>query len=96
MERLGEGTVIEPSTEFGYRDLEVIQRLRRRFVDPGFVGGSRDLRLPHRLYTLRKAVKGQPILVRDLDQVAQLLSKGSIGAAHQSLDSIERRRPKKR
>ena len=92
----GEGTMIEPSTEFGYRDLEVIQRLRRQFVDREFVAIPEDLRLPYRLYTLRKAVKGQPIVVRDLDQVAQLLSQGSIGAAAQSLDSIERRRPKKR
>ena len=57
----GEGTMIEPSTEFGYRDLEVVQRLRRQFIDPGFVGEPEDLRLPHRLYTLRKAAKDQPI-----------------------------------
>jgi Glycosyl hydrolase family 99 len=92
----GEGTMIEPSTEFGYRDLEVIQRMRRQFAEPDFVAIPEDLRLPHRLYTLRKAVKNQPFVVRDLDKVAQLLSKRAIGAASQSLDSIERRRPKKR
>ena len=56
----GEGTMIEPSTEFGYRDLEVIQRLRRQIIEPGFMSEPEDLRLPHRLYKLRKATKGQP------------------------------------
>jgi hypothetical protein len=39
----GEGTAIEPSKEFGYRDLETVQQLRRQFVDarvrPDFLAG---------------------------------------------------------
>ncbi len=58
----GEGTVIEPSAEFGYRDLEVIQRLRRPYIEPGFQGQPDDLRLPLELFKLRRKVgKGSAI-----------------------------------
>lgn len=48
----GEGTIIEPSEEFGYRDLETIQRLRRE-RDAHFAATPADLRLPYRLWRLR-------------------------------------------
>jgi hypothetical protein len=92
----GEGTMVEPSTEFGYRDLEVVQRLRRRFIEPGFVGEPEDLRLPHRLYILRKAAQDRTLLAQELDRVSQHLSKRSIGAATELLDSIGRRSRKTR
>jgi hypothetical protein len=86
----GEGTIIEPSIEFGYRDLEIVQHTRRQFIDPDFAGKPEDLRLPHRLYTLRKAVKGQATLTRELDRIAQLLSQRAVGVANESLDTMER------
>ena len=93
----GEGTMIEPSTEFGYRDLEVVQRLRRQIIEPGFAGKPEDLRLPHRLYTLRKAAKDQGLTAPELDQVSQHLSNRACKVASESLDLIERRRrPKPR
>jgi hypothetical protein len=49
----GEGTQIEPSVEFGYRDLELLQRQRRQ-SDPAFPYRPADLRLPAELYKLRK------------------------------------------
>ncbi len=50
----GEGTQIEPSVEFGYRDLEVTQKLRRGFLDPKFSGTASDLRLPVEWYHRKK------------------------------------------
>jgi hypothetical protein len=67
----GEGTQIEPSLEFGYRDLEVLQKHRRR-LDPGFKFGSEDLRLPNKLYTLRKAHQS----ISKLDEAAEDLRQG--------------------
>ena len=87
----GEGTMIEPSIEFGYRDLEVIQRLRRQLVEPGFVGEPADLRLPHRLYKLRKHTKKGSSAARDLDEVASLLIRRSSKAAGEKLDVIEKK-----
>lgn len=55
----GEGTIIEPSREFGYRDLEIVQQLRRRHVDPQFAATADDLRLPLQLYKQRRAAVEQ-------------------------------------
>ncbi|MFI5456990.1 MAG: hypothetical protein ACHRXM_16210 [Isosphaerales bacterium] len=88
----GEGTMIEPSIEFGYRDLEVIQRLRRQLIEPGFAGLPEDLRLVHRLYMLRKDTKKGSCKAQDLDEVARLLVNRSSKAAREKLDLIEAQR----
>lgn len=67
----GEGTQIEPSTEFGYRDLETTQRARRK-IDPKFSFAAADLRLPMRLYELRKTRRDGI----KLDAAAKALSDG--------------------
>ena len=73
----GEGTVIEPSEEFGYRDLEQLQLLHgeKRF-------GAADLRLPVQLFKLRKA-KGVSRVT--LDKVSKLLFAGDVKKAGQIL-----------
>jgi hypothetical protein len=81
--------MIEPCVEFGCRDLEVVQRLRRQLIEPSFACNAEDLRLPHRLISLRKSAQGRSALARELDQVAALLRKRSFTAARAKLDSIE-------
>lgn len=51
----GEGTQIEPSQEFGYRDLETTQKMRRQHLDARFSATAADLRLPVEWYRLKKA-----------------------------------------
>jgi hypothetical protein len=51
----GEGTIIEPTVEDGYTYLEITQQKRKQYVDPDFQYTADDLRLPVRLYNLRKA-----------------------------------------
>jgi hypothetical protein len=89
----GEGTVIEPSVEFGSRDLEVIQRLRRRFIEPEFPCQPEDLRLPLRLYKLRKDAWKRAIPGAELDEIAELLAKRAAGHAVEHLDAIDREMP---
>jgi hypothetical protein len=72
----GEGTQIEPSKEFGYRDLETTQRERRR-IDRKFSFTPEDLRLPVRLYELRKRGGGR----KSLDKAAELLRRGQTSEA---------------
>ena len=84
----GEGTEIEPSREFGYRDLEVVQRARREHVEPAFAGKPGDLRLPERLFQLRKA-NHEESAKRRLDEVAGFLAKGTVGEATAILDRME-------
>jgi Glycosyl hydrolase family 99 len=85
----GEGTAVEPSVEFGCRDLEAVQRLRREGGDAAFSFTPRDLRLPHRLFVLRRRYEGQPPFKAKLDEVAGLLAAGAVSKARQALDRIE-------
>ncbi len=81
----GEGTPIEPSTEFGYRDLEATQRARRR-IDPRFPFAAADLRLPMRLYERRKAGGD----AKRLDAVAKALATGRSAEARRLLKGLGR------
>ncbi|MEA3188730.1 MAG: hypothetical protein QOD99_2560 [Chthoniobacter sp.] len=85
----GEGTMIEPSQEFGYRDLEAVQRLRREFVDPQFPYQADNLRLPYRLYSLRRRQSQQPLLKSELDKIAHLLATGALTEAESLLAQLE-------
>lgn len=71
-----EGTQIEPSVEFGYRDLECTQRLRKEGLDPGFAFTPGDLRLPLELFRLRKAHSSDAAVRSKLDEISHALSAG--------------------
>jgi hypothetical protein len=82
----GEGTVIEPTYEFGYRFLEIIQRARRDEVGSSFVYTPDDLRLPARLLAARRAAASDE---RTLDGVAAMIAAGRCGDAEAALYRIE-------
>jgi hypothetical protein len=86
----GEGTGIEPTVEFGYRDLEVVQRLRAELVQMDFDRKAADLRLPHRLYLLRQAQATRPELKKELDALAVLLAAGSVTEARRVIERLEK------
>lgn len=73
----GEGTVIEPTENHGYRYLEEIQRR----TAPGF--SADDLRQPLRLFQLRKQSKGNA--KSNLNEIAQLLFAGKLEQAKLAL-----------
>jgi hypothetical protein len=78
----GEGTQIEPSREFGYRDLVATQRLRKQFWTPKVGFSPEDIELPARLFALRK----KPGESRGrLDSIAVLLASGEVGKARRLL-----------
>ena len=77
----GEGTIIEPSVEYGYRDLEATQRLRRPYAAPPLTYSSQDLRLPVTLYALRKKYKGVPKETARLEEAARFLFAGQTDKA---------------
>lgn len=80
----GEGTVIEPSREYGFRDLEVVQSLRRKHIDPSFEPSAADLRLPRRLFDRRRRAS-RPAQHRELDRVAGWISSGQRSRARSAL-----------
>jgi hypothetical protein len=82
----GEGTIIEPTHEFGYLFLEIIQDVRRRELGDEFTFTKDDLRLPARLLALRRAGDAPRTL---LDRIARLLADGDCDRAREMLDRAE-------
>lgn len=80
----GEGTQIEPSIEFGYRDLEHLQSIKvskeGRFT-------TADLRLPIRILKLRQA-HARLDTQKALDEIAQLIVNGDMETARRKLDQL--------
>jgi hypothetical protein len=86
----GEGTVIEPTREFGYRYLEAVQVATRRGADtPNYTPA--DLRLPALLYGLRKRHAGNASLLARLRVAERSLADGQAQIARAELDSIPAR-----
>ncbi|MBL8853413.1 MAG: hypothetical protein JNK57_05505 [Planctomycetaceae bacterium] len=82
----GEGTQIEPSLEFGYRELETVQRLRRQTVDPKFVPQPDDLRLPFTLFQERQGANLDPSdNDKSLAEIAELLAAEKLPEARAKL-----------
>lgn len=82
----GEGTIIEPTHEFGYTFLEVIQTARRQERGDTFPFTPDDLRLPARWLALRQANLHPPA---QLDQIADLMILGHTALAQAELTRLE-------
>ncbi len=86
----GEGTSIEPARGYGYRYLETIQEVRRRAEGDRFPYRPADLRLPLRIYGLRK----RPADRKAVDETAKLLADGDAAGAARRLDALEASSPR--
>jgi hypothetical protein len=82
----GEGTMIEPSVEFGTRDLEHVQRVRQTLT-PGFAATPEHLQLPGRLLALRRSTADVATQAQ-LDAVAALIGHLQPAAAADALQAI--------
>ena len=69
----GEGTMIEPTVSFGYRYLEALQECALQKQGQAFVFTTADLRLPVKLYNLRKRFKEDEQALELLKRVSGLL-----------------------
>jgi hypothetical protein len=77
----GEGTDIEPTREYGYRYLEILQKEARSRKKAAFPYQSSDLRLPLQIYHLRK----RGMAKETLDKIVRDLSAGRVIEARKSL-----------
>lgn len=80
----GEGTIIEPTHELGYRYLEMLQQAQPQLGRQDFKFSAQDLRLPLKLFGLRKAHDDPETRAR-LDEVFQLLVNGDVAGAQKIL-----------
>ena len=84
----GEGTQIEPSQEFGYRDLETTQKLCNQYTKNSPYS-SADLRLPVKWYLLRKKYANNSEVSAKLDAFFDLAVAGRMKESRALLTRYE-------
>jgi len=89
----GEGTVFEPTEEYGYRDLGTVQDFRRRYLAPDFPYHTNDLTLALRLFNLRRAYATNTLITAELDRVFMNIVSGKLVAADLQLAGVESKLP---
>jgi hypothetical protein len=89
----GEGTMIEPTVDYGYRDLGMIQNFRRQYLDPHFSYTTNDLTTAFRFYNLRKQYGTNAAISSELNRVFTNLVTGKISVANSQLTGIESNHP---
>ena len=82
----GDGTSIEPSVEYGIRDLKALQELRRQHLDPSFPHTATDLTLPLTLLALRKTSAAN---AATLDAISLLIAHGNTAQAKAEIDALK-------
>ena len=84
----GEGTIVEPTEEFGYQYLEMIQDARRDYIDTTFSYTYSDLEIPLQLFELRKSFETDNEVNLLLDSVFDTIVAGDLVAAVTIIDSL--------
>ncbi len=84
----GEGTIVEPTEEFGYQYLEIIQDVKRNSIDTTFVYAHPDLEIPLQLFELRKFFETDNEVNGLLDSVFTLIVAGDLVDAVIIIDSL--------
>ncbi|MGC9941294.1 MAG: glycoside hydrolase family 71/99-like protein [Verrucomicrobiota bacterium] len=84
----GEGSMIEPTREYGYRDLGIMQDFRRQYLQPDFSYKTDDLAIPLRFYNLRRQYLANATVSAELDQIFTNLVSGQINVAKLQLDKL--------
>lgn len=84
----GEGTNIEPTIEFEYRYLEMVQEARQLTGEGDFPYQSSDLRLPFELYQLRVKYAQDETVRAQLDEVYAALIASDVAAANGLLEKF--------
>jgi hypothetical protein len=86
----GEGSMVEPTAEYGFRDLGVIQDLRRQYLEPDFSRNSDDLALSLQFYNLRRKFLTNAVVSAKLDLIFTNIVSGQLGTAKLQLDTLSR------
>ncbi len=84
----GEGSMVEPTEEYGYRDLGIVQDLRRQYLEPGFTGSTNDLTLARQFYGLRKQYGTNSTASAQLDRVFTQLVAGRLDEARDEMTRL--------
>lgn len=86
----GEGTMVEPTQEYGYRDLGFIQDFRRQYLEPGFGRNTNDLTLALRFYSLRTQHRANAAVSAELDRIFTNIVSGRLDDAKLQMDRLKK------
>jgi hypothetical protein len=89
----GEGTIVEPTQDYGYRDLGIVQNLRRQYLDPSFSYHTNDLAMAFRFYNLRKQYGNNPAISAELNRIFTNIVSQAVSTANLQLTGMESNRP---
>jgi hypothetical protein len=89
----GEGTIVEPTVDYGFRDLGIVQNLRRQYLDASFPYHTNDLVLALRFYNLRKQYGNTPAVSAELNRIFTNIVSGQISTANLQMTGIESHHP---
>ena len=89
----GEGTIVEPTFDYGYRDLGIIQDVRRQYLDSSFPYHTNDLAMALRFYNLRKQYGNNPAVSAELNRIFTNIVSGALTTANLQLTGIESNHP---
>lgn len=85
----GEGTMVEPTVEYAYRDLGVIQDYRRMYLDPTFSCHTNDLEIANRLFNLRRKFSTDNAVKPRLNAIFNAVIANNLSSANQQLNELE-------
>jgi hypothetical protein len=85
----GEGTMVEPTSEYGYRDLGLIQDLRRLYIESAFSYRTNDLKLAMRLFQLRRRFGTNSQAGQKLDAVFDSIVANNLARANRQLNELD-------
>ena len=85
----GEGTIIEPTSQYSTRDLGTLQNFRRTYLTPGFAGTTNDFSTATRIYNDRRAFAGNATANAELDRAFNDVVAGNLAAANLKLSGLE-------
>ncbi|MFC1607871.1 T9SS type A sorting domain-containing protein, partial [Candidatus Latescibacterota bacterium] len=88
----GEGTNIEPTAEYGYKYLEMLQDFRREHIDSSFSYQPKDLEIPLQIFNLRKEYRNVTAVNDLLDQAFDSIISGDLNSAAAIIENIPRTR----
>jgi hypothetical protein len=83
----GEGTNIEPTMEYEYQYLEMIQQFKVEHIDKEFPYSPADLRIPLQIFNLRKQYEGDAQVNVQLDNAVVAILAGRLDIAQEIIDA---------
>ncbi len=84
----GEGSMVEPTEEYGFRDLGIVQDLRRQYLEPDFSRNTNDLAMALQFYNLRRQSMTNTVVSTELDRIFTNIVTGQLDRAKLQLSQL--------